>query len=985
LDMSCVDQLLASRTTTTTVATAPVSEAATAPPPPVLVPLQPPVEEEDEFGDFPDIEFERLMDQVSTLRQSSSSTTDPPPPPQQQRQQPQSLTLTATTVQLPVAVQQIPPHPTVLTPPQSTIDQIPDVDEFGDFPDIDVRMIDKAIATRSTQPMTRTTTTTTTISAAPSDPLTTDVVRNQKYYNDLNHHHHRTGLSFIKFSRYKVLKVHVDTTRFCKTVLVATWTDTMRHDDEDEVNIHQNLHVVVDEPRAKHCRNGDGEWFDLPPKNTNYTQAGHVQLRGQWYYTDLQEGDSIHVCSLTGQYRTDPTALPIVLHSHPPPGSEQDDLVIIHHPDLLMTPTVICETVSCPRRAVLKQRNGSTGLTATSALIGTLRHALFGFCIKEQTFEPTLVTQQIKKIVRENAEAMVGCGVTTNEAERQLQETVPVLLDFVKDHTTLLSPNQATMTPHAFVHGHIGNDKGVRFAAHATYSLEEPVVSPELALKGFVDAVMETTTMAVGNETNNDRNQHTITGLKHSLMALELKTGHNQTSQHTHMGQLSLYTLMLQGRYGVKLGSEMTGSYPSRSTSKPDPEGAASGGLLLYLNQQSAKATHVAPEFDEFKSLIGQRNITASDLLKSSKPRGIALAYQDERPPASRESKNKKIILFEPAPPAQLPDVQQSARPCTWCFENRTCMLYARSETDIDDIAGVKHTHGELLAKFTGQLHEDDLHYFRKWDRLIDLEAHASVGNTASVWLVDSQTREMSTGETISSLVFKGTTRSSEGSGVLLRFTRGTSSHNQANFDRIAIGMGSHVVVSTDGNIFDDSQSDPKMEYMNTQRERKKFRHRMNVVRGFLKGATTTDIVISASHEDLDRIQDLQDRYSKFSLDDNGDGDAGSQLLFRVDKDNSAVGVGTLRQNLINLFTADSQRGKEEPTPLNVATQRRLPRLRNFIVRLEPPTFQTVDDAALFQQPMGPPIPGCDPRLLSEEFQSLNKDQQDAVRKVCCQ
>jgi len=309
-------------------------------------------------------------------------------------------------------------------------------------------------------------------------------------------------------------------------------------------------------------------------------------------------------------------------------------------------------------------------------------------------------------------------------------------------------------------------------------------------------------------------------------------------------------------------------------------------------------------------------------------------------------------------------------------------MLYARSETDIDDRSGVKHTHGELLAKFTGQLQEDDLQYFRKWDRLIDLEAHASTGNTASVWLVDSQTREATTGETISSLVYKRTTRSPEGSGVLLHFMRDRSSSlHQANLDRLAIGIGSHVVISTDGNIFDDSQSDPKLEYMSTQRKRKKFRQRMNVVRGFLKVATTTEIIIAASQEDLDRLEDLQDRYTKFSIGD--DGDADSHLLFRVDKDNSAVGIGTLRQNLINLFTADAQKGKEEPTPLDVAIQRRLPRLRNFIVRLAPPSFLTIDDSDLFQQPMGPPIPGCDPRLLFQEFQSLNQDQQDAVRKVC--
>jgi hypothetical protein len=307
-------------------------------------------------------------------------------------------------------------------------------------------------------------------------------------------------------------------------------------------------------------------------------------------------------------------------------------------------------------------------------------------------------------------------------------------------------------------------------------------------------------------------------------------------------------------------------------------------------------------------------------------------------------------------------------------------MLYARSETEVDDRPGVRRTHGKLLAQFTGQLQGDDLEYFRKWDRLIDLEAHATVGNTATAWLVDSHIREKTSGETISSLVYKGTSSSPEGSGVLLHFTRGPLPLSQTMLDRLSIGIGSHVVVSTDGTIFDDSQSDPKFQYLNTQRERKKFRQRMNVVRGFLKVATAAEVVLSANQEDLDRIQDIHDRFSKLSLDDEGEGD--SPLLFRVDKENSAVGIGTLRQNLINLFTADARKSDEDSTPWEVATQRRMPRLRNFVVRLEPPSFRKINDSTLFQS-KGPPIPGCDPQILSQEFQSLNQDQQEAVRKVC--
>lgn len=304
-------------------------------------------------------------------------------------------------------------------------------------------------------------------------------------------------------------------------------------------------------------------------------------------------------------------------------------------------------------------------------------------------------------------------------------------------------------------------------------------------------------------------------------------------------------------------------------------------------------------------------------------------------------------------------------------------MLYANSETEAKDLSGVRKSHGELMAKFTGQLLPGDLDYFRKWDRLIDMEAHASVGNIATAWLVDSQKREKATGESLSSLVYDGASPSQEGSGVLLRFRRSSDFLNQTKLESISIGKGSQVVISTDGNAFDDSQSDPKLEYTNTQREQKKFRHHMNVIRGYLEEAKADEVVVSAKREDLDRVRHMCSRYKKFS---NGAGQAA--LMFRVDKDNSAVGIGTLRQNLINLFTADYARNsKEVLSKMDVAMQRRLPRLRDFIVRLAPPSFGQRDDALLFRAG-GPTIPGCDLQDLAQEFERLNQDQQGAVRKV---
>ncbi len=76
---------------------------------------------------------------------------------------------------------------------------------------------------------------------------------------------------------------------------------------------------------------------------------------------------------------------PWYCHSHPPAGSDaNDDLVLVMHPDEFISPTLVSEAVKCPRPAVLQSRLGSTGLSAKSAVVGTLRHDLFERCLRER-------------------------------------------------------------------------------------------------------------------------------------------------------------------------------------------------------------------------------------------------------------------------------------------------------------------------------------------------------------------------------------------------------------------------------------------------------------------------------------------------------------------------------------------------------------------------------------------------------------------------
>ncbi len=184
-------------------------------------------------------------------------------------------------------------------------------------------------------------------------------------------------------------------------------------------------------------------------------------------------------------------------------------------------------------------------------------------------------------IIRRNAESLVGCGVRESEARSQVLQVVT---------------------------------KIQRFA-------NEAVVCPELGMKGNLDVTVSATTSTLphGNITAGPPQT--------SLMSIELKTGHNQNPQSAHMAQLALYTMMLRVRRGPSRPSTTPSSQP---LNREATLGAGESGMLLYLNHENYRASHVSPMLNEIKSLIGQRNLVASELERVSSPRGVILSYEDE-------------------------------------------------------------------------------------------------------------------------------------------------------------------------------------------------------------------------------------------------------------------------------------------------------------------------------------------------------------------
>jgi len=221
---------------------------------------------------------------------------------------------------------------------QPTNDSANKDDEFDDFPIFDFEAMDRVIAERSTA-----------ASDTPADgntvPSADTPVRNPVSPTFDPQH------SFIAFSRYKVVGTEVEKNTYTKTVFLKEWRTAMLKDERKN-----SLHHSSSLERSN----------SLPTTSEMDMNSsdGRIFLRGEWYHTHVEAGDIVHLCSLSGKYRTDVGALPVLLDTSPPQGSDtDDDLVLVVHPDRLIPPTTISETVTCSRRAVLRMRLGSTGIS----------------------------------------------------------------------------------------------------------------------------------------------------------------------------------------------------------------------------------------------------------------------------------------------------------------------------------------------------------------------------------------------------------------------------------------------------------------------------------------------------------------------------------------------------------------------------------------------------------------------------------------------
>lgn len=296
-------------------------------------------------------------------------------------------------------------------------------------------------------------------------------------------------------------------------------------------------------------------------------------------------------------------------------------------------------------------------------------------------------------------------------------------------------------------------------------------------------------------------------------------------------------------------------------------------------------------------------------------------------------------------------------------------MMYAAASHSCSKKDGIEQhvSHRDMLNHFTGHLSDEEFDYFTKWDRLIDLEADVSGSLIARSWLLPSVDRENNHSSCVSSLVFENKASSpqavfDESWYADVVFTRSASSSIKTPLSNVGFGQGTRVVISTD--------STTVAETNDTTFPRRYGRRHMHIARGAVRKASETQLHILASRDDLDRIERAASKSSN------------EPMTFRIDIEHFPTGITTLRQNLVNLFTADK---KPLDAPGSQVEQSRLSWLRSVLIRLQKPHFNRALVKFMFtpgNDAPTRPVAGCDLMDLCFEFSTLNPDQREAVEQV---
>ncbi|KAK8065978.1 DNA replication ATP-dependent helicase Dna2 [Apiospora hydei] len=272
-----------------------------------------------------------------------------------------------------------------------------------------------------------------------------------------------------------------------------------------------------------------------------------VHLRGDWVDTAVSPESFIHII---GNFEASGRCI-----------IDINQNILILHPDQLISATVVADSFTCMRRAVLQDRVKATSEASAPLVYGTLLHEIFQEAMMANQWSGPFLNKLIVNISERHVEDLYKIRVSMSDAREHLRSKMPELSSWAAAFVS----GQPKVD--AVVQGRNG-DKAL-MCVSKLLDVEEHVWSPMYGLKGNIDATVQVT-MRDGPQ------KRTLT------VPFEVKTGHRATSNH--QAQTSLYNLLLSDRYDIEIAY----------------------GILYYM--ESSQTTRIPAIRHELRHMIMQRN-----------------------------------------------------------------------------------------------------------------------------------------------------------------------------------------------------------------------------------------------------------------------------------------------------------------------------------------------------------------------------------------
>ncbi|TDZ51665.1 DNA replication ATP-dependent helicase/nuclease DNA2 [Colletotrichum trifolii] len=241
-----------------------------------------------------------------------------------------------------------------------------------------------------------------------------------------------------------------------------------------------------------------------------------IHLRGDWYETPAHAKAYVHVI---GEFS--PSGQCII---------DDSQNILVLHPDQLVSATVVADSFSCMRRAVLQDRVKATSEATPPLVYGTLLHEIFQEALMANRWDLRFLSSVIDKVLEKHVEDLYKIKVGMSIAREHLQSKMAELSGWASAFVSPQPQLDAVILDR--------NGKKANMCVSKLLDVEEHVWSPMYGLKGNIDATVQVT-MKDGKD------------VKTLTVPFEVKTGKHANSNH--MAQTALYNLLLSDRYDLDI------------------------------------------------------------------------------------------------------------------------------------------------------------------------------------------------------------------------------------------------------------------------------------------------------------------------------------------------------------------------------------------------------------------------------------------------